>query len=100
MHEPLHSPDPLANARAAFAAGDWPAAMAAARAALARTPGSMPALLVALDSALRADALADAVPWLESLCTLRPGDARFRLLLAQARREAATRRGCRAGKAR
>lgn len=90
MHEPLHAPDAMATARAAFAAGDWPVALAAARSALARTPGSMPALLLALDSAIRADALADAVPWLESLCTLRPGDARFPLLLAQARRDAAT----------
>lgn len=96
MHEPLPAADPLAAARAAFAAGDWSTALAAARAALARTPGSMPALLLALDSAIRADALADAVPWLESLCTLRPGDARFALLLAQARRDAATPRRRRA----
>lgn len=78
----------MAIARAAFAAGDWPAALSAAESELARAPASVPALLLALDSAVRGDALARAIPWLESLLALHPADARFAELLAAARRDA------------
>lgn len=88
MRDPTPVADPLAQARAAFGAGEWAAALAAAERALARAPGSVPVLLLALDSAIRADALARAVPWLESLHALHPGDPCFATLLDAARRAA------------
>lgn len=75
---------PLDAARAAFAAGDWPAALTAAQAAVARQPDSVEALVLAVNSALRNDALALAVPWLEALLRRHPGHAQFTRLLSTA----------------
>ncbi|MFN9738277.1 MAG: tetratricopeptide repeat protein [Pseudomonadota bacterium] len=84
MREPAVPGDPLGAARAAFAAGDWPAALAAAQAAVERLPGSVDALVLAVNSALRCDALARAVPWLEALLRAHPGHPQFTRMLSTA----------------
>lgn len=84
MREPQAIGDPLATARAAFAAGDWPAALAAAEAAVARQPASVEALVLAVNSALRSDALEQAIPWLETLLRRHPGHPQFTRLLSTA----------------
>lgn len=76
---------PLVAARRAYAAGDWPAALAEARVAVERLPGSTAALLLAVDAAQRAGALALAVPWLEALLRRHPAHPPFLGLLSEAR---------------
>lgn len=92
MREAGNRTTALATARAAFANGDWPAALAASRRAVDADPVSVAALALAVDSALRCDALASAVPWLEALLRLHPGHPLYMHLLASARHELAVRR--------
>jgi CRISPR-associated protein Csy1 len=75
---------PLADARTAFAAGDYASALAAAHRAVAAAPDSVEALVLAVNSALRCDQLAIAVPWLEALLRAHPGNPQFIRLLSTA----------------
>lgn len=92
MPEPRPALEPLAAARAAFAAGDWPAALAASQLAVERLPGSVDALVLAVNSALRCDALEQAIPWLEALLRRHPGQPQFVRLLSTAHNNLGARR--------
>jgi len=75
---------PLAQARTAFASGDYAGALDAAQRAVAYVPDSVEALVLAVNSALRCEQLALAVPWLESLLRAHPGNPQFTRLLSTA----------------
>ncbi len=74
----------LAQARTAFASGDYAGALDAAQRAVACMPDSVEALVLAVNSALRCEQLALAVPWLESLLRAHPGNPQFTRLLSTA----------------